>query len=132
MREYAKFCDVWTDFEGGIWPVIQSLRRLNFKYPAHAALRRHIFHRDAYACVRCDAMALFIPEKYDGHKTLHTNTIISSGYRDVLILDHILTLRAGGRNIISNFQTLCETCNKRKQKEDIAAAKIFRGEQSNG
>jgi len=116
----------WTDYKGRIWPVLRSVRRLKFKNPAHAALREHIFVRDGFRCCRCPAAALAIPEGWAGEKTLPTNTFLSSGFRDLLILDHILTLRAGGENVVSNFQTLCETCNRRKQKEDIAASLNFR------
>lgn len=116
----------WTDFEGKCWPLITSTRRLKFKYPAHAALRRHIFTRDNFTCARCEAHGVEIPANYDGRNTLFTNTFLTSGYRDVLVLDHKLTLRAGGKNHLDNFQTLCETCNRRKQKEDKAAIAAYR------
>ncbi len=48
-----------------------------------------------------------------------------SGWPDVLIVDHVLTLRAGGKSVIENLQTLCETCNRRKQKTDIADARAY-------
>lgn len=105
----------WTDHLGRVWPVIQSRRRLKFKCPAHAALRAYIFHRDGYKCVRCDAYAVGVPKDYSGRYALSTNTF------DVLIVDHILTLKAGGLNVIENFQSLCETCNKKKIREDVAA-----------
>lgn len=45
---------------------------------------------------------------------------------------HVLTLTAGGlshpNNLPNNLQTLCETCNRRKQREDIAAAAQARGQ----
>lgn len=123
MRDYDKVSEnVWTDYKGRVWPVVTSVRRLKFKYPAHAALREHIYVRDGFKCCRCCAVAVSVPEGWDGRSTLFTNTQVSSGYADMLILDHVLTLKAGGRNEISNFQTLCETCNKRKQKEDKKAA----------
>jgi 5-methylcytosine-specific restriction endonuclease McrA len=99
---------------------------LNFSYPAHAALRAFVFHRDGYACKRCDAKAINAPVDYDGRHCLWTDTFTGSGTRDLLILDHILTLRAGGKNVHENLQALCETCNRRKQKEDKAAAAAWR------
>ena len=127
MRDYGKVSEnVWTDYKGRVWPVITSVRRLKFKYPAHAALREHIYVRDGFKCCRCCAVAVSVPEGWDGRSTLFTNTKVSSGYPDMLILDHVLTLKAGGLNDISNFQTLCETCNKRKQKEDKAYVAAFR------
>ncbi|MBY0243168.1 MAG: HNH endonuclease [Burkholderiaceae bacterium] len=129
MRDYSKLtADTWTDHTGRTWPVIQSKRRLKFKYPAHAALRAYVFHRDGYKCVRCGAAAIAVPDCYDGSHTLRTNTFVGE-YHDILIVDHMLTLKAGGRNVVENFQTLCETCNKRKQREDKAAALAHGGAQ---
>lgn len=119
--------DYWTDYRGQKWRVVTSGRRLKFSYPAHAALRAHIFHRDGYRCRRCAAAAINVPVNYTGSETLRTNTRVSSGWPDVLILDHVLTLKAGGRNVVENLQTLCETCNKRKQKEDRKAIAASRG-----
>jgi 5-methylcytosine-specific restriction endonuclease McrA len=122
MRDYSRSpSGTWVDHKGQVWPIIISKRRLKFSYPAHAALRAFVFHRDGYQCIRCPAKASVIPENYDGTETLFTDTLVNGGHRDVLIVDHILTLKAGGINAVENFQTLCETCNKRKQREDKAA-----------
>lgn len=115
----------WVDHMGVTWPVLATGRRLKFSLPAHAALRAHVFHRDGFKCARCLVEAADPPFTYDGRRTLYTTSILKSGFRDVLILDHILTLKAGGKNAVENFQTLCETCNKRKQKEDRAATAAF-------
>ncbi|WP_281915961.1 HNH endonuclease, partial [Caldimonas thermodepolymerans] len=37
-------------------------------------------------------------------------------------------LRGKGHSHPNNLQTLCETCNRRKQREDIAAAAQARGQ----
>lgn len=124
MREYG---DVWTDHEGRSWPVIKSARKLKFKYPLHAAVRKYVFHRDGFRCRRCDAFAVGVPQNYDGRRALLTNTKTGAGTHDVLIVDHVLTLAAGGTNHPDNMQALCETCNRRKQREDraaIAAARV--------
>lgn len=118
--------ETWTDYLGRTWVVPSSVRRLKFKQAGHAALRAHIFHRDGYRCCRCPAAAFDVPDGYDGRYTLWTDTFVSSGWRDLLVVDHVLTLKAGGLNRIENFQTLCETCNKRKQREDRAAAAAAR------
>lgn len=127
MRDYGvvspKF---WTDFQGRQWRVSTSHRRLKFAYPAHAALRVHVFHRDGYRCCNCGANAIDVPANYDGRNCLWTDTRLKDGSRDMLILDHILTLPAGGRNVVENLQALCETCNKRKQKHDKAMTVAYR------
>lgn len=117
MRDYSK---TWTDYQGRVWLVVQSARRLKFKYPAHAALRAHVFHRDGYRCIQCGAEAIAVPADYDGSETLATG-VVSNGRRVALVADHILTLAAGGRSVIENMQTLCDICNRRKQSEDRVA-----------
>lgn len=117
----------WTDYLGRQWPVVQSRHRLKFSYyPAHAALRAHVYHRDGYACVRCDAKAVSVPAHYDGKQALLTDTTVCSGFPDVLVLDHIKSLRAGGASVVDNLQTLCETCNRRKVAEDRKAVAVTR------
>lgn len=118
--------ETWTDYRGRVWKVTTMRSRLQFRIPCHAALRAHVFHRDGYRCVRCGAAASKATSDYSGRQTLFTNTKVSSGWPDMLILDHVVTLPAGGRNVVENFQTLCETCNKRKIKEDVAAAAAYR------
>lgn len=122
----------WYDDLGRKWKVTQSKRRLKFKIPCHAAMRRFIFIRDGFKCVRCGAQGMKIPLDYDGKNTLCTNTYTSTGFNDLLILDHIITLNAGGKNIITNFQTLCETCNKRKIKEDNINSRNHKESLKNG
>lgn len=127
MRDYGKVsAHTWIDYKGRVWPVITHTNRLKFKYPAHAALRDHVFNRDGFKCQRCSARAITVPDGWAGECALMTDTRVSSGYPDILILDHMLTLRAGGLSVIANLQTLCETCNKKKTKEDVAAAIAYR------
>lgn len=124
MRETPS--TTWTDDLGRVWRTVTSPRRLKFSYPSHAALRAFVFRRDGFRCNRCQAKAVDIPATYDGRETLTTDTKVSSGWPDVLVLDHVLTLAAGGRSVIENLQTLCETCNKRKQREDRKAIASMR------
>lgn len=125
MRD-SPVSQTWKDYAGREWPVVRSKRALKFSVPAHRALRAHIFHCDGFACVRCGAAGVNVPDDYDGSRVLFTNTLVSNGFRDMLILDHILTRKAGGANVVENLQTLCETCNKGKQREDRAATDRFR------
>ncbi|WP_409241999.1 HNH endonuclease [Curvibacter microcysteis] len=42
-----------------------------------------------------------------------------------LVVDHILTLKAGGLNVVENFQTVCVTCNKKKLREGRTATVAY-------
>jgi 5-methylcytosine-specific restriction endonuclease McrA len=115
--------ETWRDRNGRAWKVSESARALKFCIPAHAALRAEVHHRDGYACRQCGARSAQATEGYTGRYRLTTDTHLPDGSADALIVDHILTRRAGGTNRIENLQTLCETCNRRKQVEDKAAAR---------
>jgi len=56
------------------------------------AVRKYVFERDFYRCQSC------------GKNNLETN----------LAVDHIIPLARGGKNDISNLQTLCFSCNQQK------------------
>lgn len=58
-----------------------------------AAVREYVFQRDGFRCRGC---AKSPPEVQ-------------------LQIDHIIPIAQGGSNDISNLQTLCKTCNRRKK-----------------
>jgi 5-methylcytosine-specific restriction enzyme A len=55
-------------------------------------VRKYVFQRDKYQCQSCG--------KISGETQL--------------TIDHIIPLSRGGKNDISNLQTLCLTCNQQK------------------
>lgn len=138
MRDYGKVfsriwesdrqSSMWTDYSGKQWPVVRSTRRLKFKNPSHAALRAHVHRRDGYCCVRCGVLASYVPPNYDGRMALVTTARTKDGWPVLLVLDHVLTLKAGGLNEASNLQSLCETCNLKKMPEDAAATRKARSD----
>jgi 5-methylcytosine-specific restriction endonuclease McrA len=95
-------------------------------YPLHAAIRAHVLHQAGYKCAHCGVPAAAVPKFYDGREALTTAKMKKGGYPIVLLVDHILTLKAGGLNVIKNFQCLCETCNKHKSREDRLAIADYR------
>ncbi|MGB6294665.1 MAG: HNH endonuclease [Rivularia sp. (in: cyanobacteria)] len=57
-----------------------------------SAVRKYVFERNKYQCQSCG--------KQYGETSL--------------TIDHIIPLARGGSNDISNLQTLCFTCNRKK------------------
>ncbi len=99
----------WTDFKGDKWPVVTSKHPLRFSVPSHAALRRHVYNRDGFACKNCHEKAVNVPSDYDGSVGLYI------GNGRALWLDHIKSKTAGGLSVPDNLQTLCERCSGLKQ-----------------
>lgn len=121
MREYGQIkSGFWRDHLGREWRIPSTPGPLSFRNPSHAALRAFVFQRDAFQCRECGAKALKVPHLYDGRYgiTVDTMTGGKNPTNDVLVVDHVLTRRAGGNHHPENLQTLCETCNKRKIVKD--------------
>jgi 5-methylcytosine-specific restriction enzyme A len=62
------------------------------RIPIPPEVRNYVFQRDKYQCQSCGKIA--------GETQLS--------------IDHIIPLSRGGKNDISNLQTLCLTCNQQK------------------
>lgn len=62
----------------------------------HPDDRAYIYERDEKKCLVCNESRL-----------------------DYLTIDHIVPLSRGGRNHVSNYQTLCRKCNNKKGSEYI-------------
>ncbi len=57
------------------------------------SVRNYVFNRDNYQCKSCG----------------------KSNKQTTLNIDHIIPLAKGGSNDMSNLQTLCEQCNRKKK-----------------
>ncbi|EPF24946.1 MAG: HNH endonuclease [Microcystis aeruginosa Ma_MB_F_20061100_S19] len=63
------------------------------RIPVPIEVRKYVYQRDNYQCQSCGK-----PENFTQ-----------------LSIDHIIPLALGGSNDISNLQTLCLSCNRRKK-----------------
>ncbi len=103
----------WTDESGTTRPCPPSGKRLNFRYPGHAALRAFVFRRDRFACIRCGYRPASVPVDYDGRYTLG-EPVSATETRQELQLDHKTPRFYEGANHPENLQTLCFQCNAAK------------------
>ena len=62
------------------------------RIPIPQEVRNYVFQRDKYQCQSCGKIS----------------------QETQLSIDHIIPLSRGGKNDISNLQTLCLTCNQQK------------------
>ena len=60
------------------------------------------------------------PQKKQMIKDRDNNRCVFCGSRDRLEVDHIIPAAIGGTNDVSNLQTLCKKCNRRKGCKDTA------------
>lgn len=104
----------WTDHNGAEWPLPSPTQRLQFRTRSNAAMRAFIHHRDNYTCRRCGFFA-GVPDGYTGRFALPSDRPI--------VVDHILTLSAGGTTHPDNLQTLCDPCSASKGNTDDVRAR---------
>jgi 5-methylcytosine-specific restriction enzyme A len=62
------------------------------RIPIPLEVRKYVFERDRYLCQSCG----------------------KNQTQSKLTVDHIIALAKGGSNDLSNLQTLCSVCNRRK------------------
>jgi 5-methylcytosine-specific restriction enzyme A len=99
----------WSDSDQTVYPVPSRKRRLSFpRKPLDTALRGFIFRRDCFTCQSCGLTAMTPVVPYDGRESPR----LPSG--QLLVIDHIVSIRRGGTHHPQNLQTLCQPCNTRK------------------
>lgn len=81
-----------------------------------AGLRLETFKRNGITCTRCNLKAnFFAVERSFRDTTYHLNLYGKKNGEDVLFTkDHIVAKVNGGKNKLSNTQTMCCTCNVEK------------------
>lgn len=79
--------------------------------------RYQTFFTKGCKCVKCEIEGkYFAKEKHLKDRSFHLNlyAIDENGEEVLMTKDHIIPKSKGGANDISNYQTMCERCNKAK------------------
>ena len=81
--------------------------------------RYEVFKEKGLKCVDCGIVGSFFAlEKFrlQENNRHHFNlyAIDGEGLEVLMTKDHIIPISKGGKNILSNYQTMCEKCNSRK------------------
>lgn len=89
-------------------------KRLNFRRAADRKLRVAVLKRDGFTCCACgwQPPADAIPSDYDGRYVIGFWPNPTAERQ--LQIDHMTARSRGGQNVLSNLQTLCDPCNRRK------------------
>ena len=105
-NSYCKTCQYktysnWYKKNSDIHNQKITARKRNFDSILSKSDKDYIFNRDGFKCVSCNL---------DNEEHLIT-------WGTNLHLDHIIPVSKNGKNIISNLQLLCVTCNSRKSNK---------------
>jgi len=115
------------EFHKGILPIFNKLNGYKFKLSSD---RYELFLEKGITCTSCGikgryfALERSIPKKHKKLKIEKRNrmeiyhfnlyAIDNNGKEVLMTKDHIIPKSKGGRNHISNYQTMCYECNREK------------------
>lgn len=89
--------------------------------------RYQTFYYKGCTCVKCGLKASYFEKnKMSNEKVYHLNLygIDEDGNEVLFTKDHILPKSKGGKNYITNYQTMCSKCNKEKSSDMSIQDKI--------
>lgn len=73
-----------------------------------------LFFRN-HVCVKCGIEGQYFAMECNGNDNPHFNLYALKDGKEILITkDHILPKSLGGKDVISNYQTMCFSCNQEK------------------
>lgn len=81
-----------------------------------ASQRYQLFALKGVACVSCGVKgSFFAKEKLKDETVYHFNLYsIKDGIEILMTKDHIIPKSLGGKDNLSNYQTMCKICNEKK------------------
>lgn len=125
-----KYTDLkWINASKRIYPITTVYKEHNYKILNHVTVamgahRYQLFATKGTDCVQCGLKGTFFAlecDKYNAlkpnkHTKFHFNLygVDEYGNKVMITKDHIIPRFKGGKNILSNYQTLCCRCNRYK------------------
>lgn len=94
--------------------VVSDFYEYEIKFSSH---RLWTFYESGIECKSCGLEADFfaVEKNHEGEARPHLNLYAKTSDGEVLFTkDHIVPKSKGGENKISNYQTLCKSCNELK------------------
>lgn len=77
--------------------------------------QRYAVFKNSITCVSCNVKGAFFAVERFSDGPYHLNLYAMKHGREVLMTkDHIIAKFNGGKNIVSNYQTMCSPCNRLK------------------
>jgi len=100
------------------------------KYTVKVSSDRLITFKRNHACVCCGlegnvfCLQMTRKDMEDGNAP-HFNLYATSDNGDIMLTkDHILAIANGGKDVLNNYQTMCEHCNSIKAHGDISIDRL--------
>ena len=100
-----------------IFNLINGEKKINLDGDLINISNRIILFSKSHQCCKCGIKgSFFVKEKNPNDKSFHLNmyAITRKGEEILMTKDHIVPKSFGGKNHITNYQTMCVKCNLRK------------------
>ena len=95
---------------------LQKIKEVFDDYPIKVYSQRYELFLGSTKCIKCGLEANYYRiERHETHNSWHFNLYgVRNGNEILFTKDHIIPKAHGGKNILSNYQTMCAECNLKK------------------
>lgn len=114
-KSYISFCTLELS---EVFPYVGKIDRLDIGQGGSVNLnsqRIELFKAKGVVCVTCGVEGTYFSAEKSikgNEKTYHLNLYTDDGI--LMTKDHIIPKSKGGKNQLSNYQTMCSPCNRNK------------------